>query len=84
MAITRGVLIDKIVTMVELGKVNVRIASFFKEDGVEIPNTRSFHHRIFYPDSDIKDEDPLVKEICSVCHTEAVKAAWESKKAGLR
>ena len=54
------------------GNVEVRTANVILEDGEEI--ARTFHRHVLTPLSNTKDEDEVVKVVCNILHTDAVKA----------
>ena len=59
--------------------MQVRMATVVKEDGKEL--SRSFHRHVVSPDTNTKDEDDLVKQICAVVHTNEVKQNYAALKA---
>ena len=89
MALTKEVVADRI-EVLELGSVQVRIATVLKEDGEEL--TRTFHRHVLVPsdkssgtweDSDISGEDTRVQDICTAAWTSEVKAAYQAQQDAL-
>ncbi len=74
MALTEHTVEDKIEIVGEFKHVQVRTATIIKKDGVEI--SRSFHRHAVAPSDDISGESVEVQAVCTVVHTEAVKAAY--------
>ena len=76
MAIEKIVVVDQ-VEVIESGAVQVRTATKFIEDGVEI--NRTFHRHVIPPGRDYSSEDSRVKAICAAVHTPEIIAAWQAK-----
>ena len=84
MAITKETVVDKI-EVLELGQVQVRVATVIKEDGTEL--NRTFHRHVVEPskkvsgsweDTDISGEDSRVQAICNAVWTDSVKTAYQA------
>ena len=75
MAITKETKADKI-EVVNDWNIQVRTATIFKEDDVEL--TRSFHRHVLHPDMDISGETAEVQAIANAAWTDDVKAAWQT------
>lgn len=84
MAITKETVVDKI-EVLELGQVQVRVATVIKEDGTEL--NRSLHRHVIDPstkasgsweDTDISGEDSRVQAICNATWTDEVKTAYQT------
>ena len=86
MAITKETIEDKIEVVGDYKDVQVRTATVFKEDGVEI--TRSFHRKVVecvqsshdgsswtHTDTDVSSESTEVQGICAAVWTTTVKNA---------
>ena len=83
MALTKTTVVDKI-EVLELGQVQVRIATRVLEDGVELSS--SFHRHVVVPsvktgdtwaDTDISGEDARVQAIATATWTSAVKTTYQ-------
>ena len=70
--ITKEIVIDRIEIVGEQRNVQIREATIFKEDGVEI--SRSHHRKVVSSNEDITKETPEVKAICGAVWTPEVKA----------
>ena len=79
MALTKEIVIDKIEIVGDYRHVHVRMATVVKEDGKELSS--SFHSHVVSPDTDTKDEDDLVKQVCAMVHTDKIKADYAALKA---
>ena len=79
MALTEETVEDKIEVVGDFKHVQVRTATVFKRDGVEI--SRSFSRHVVAPDADISGESTEVQAICNAVHTNAVKAAYAAHLA---
>jgi hypothetical protein len=87
MALTKTIEEDKIEVVGQYKAVQVRTATVFKEDGVEL--SRSFSRKVLRPgtldssdnllDTDVSAESAEVKGITSTVWTQAVKDAWKAK-----
>ena len=85
MALTKTTENDKI-EIVNKWNIQVRTASFIKEDGKEL--TRSFHRKVLVPGTldasdnlvatDISKEDSDVQSICNAAWTDQVKADYKA------
>lgn len=58
--------------------IQVRTATIFKRDGVEI--NRTFHRRVVNPDADLTGEDDDIVALANTVFTDEVKAAYDSKE----
>jgi|TARA_R110000822_G_scaffold294556_1_gene416658 hypothetical protein len=74
MALTETEVQDKIEIVSAHKIIQVRTATVIKRDDVEI--SRVFHRHAVAPDADISGESAEVQAICTVVHTDAVKAAY--------
>jgi hypothetical protein len=86
MAITKEIIDDKIEIVGEHKSIQVRTATVIKEDGVEL--TRSFHRRVLYcvssvkegdtwthTDTNVSSESAEVQAICTAVWTTEIKNA---------
>ena len=78
MALTEETVVD-VVTALEDGQLQVRTANVIKRDGVEI--SRTFSRRVVVPGDNLTNEDPKVKSIGEVLHTDEVIAAYRANMA---
>jgi len=67
---------DKIEIVGEFKAVQVRTKTAVMEDGVELSS--GYHRHVVMPDADLSAESAEVQAICSVVHTDAVKAAYQA------
>ena len=77
MALTEETVEDKIEVVGEFKQIQVRTATVFKKDGVEI--SRAFSRHVVSPDisaDDLKKESADVQGIAAQVHTDAVKTAY--------
>ena len=79
MALTKTVKCDKIEIVGDFKAIQCRQATIVSEDGVEL--SRSFHHHVLHPDSDISGEPAETQAICTAVWTDAVKSAWATFRA---
>jgi len=75
MALTERTEIGQI-TILPDGQIQVRTDTIIEKDGVEI--SRQYHRHVVDPLDDITNEDQQVKDVASVVHTPAVKAARQA------
>jgi len=78
MAITKETEISKIEVVGPYRAVQVRTDTVIKEDGTEI--SRKIHRKVLDSDMDISAEDAEVKAVANAVWTDAIKAAWKTKK----
>lgn len=80
MAITKVIVNDKIETLLndewDFSWVQVRTATVFREDGVDV--SRTFHRHVVMPDADLTPEGPDVQAICNVVFTPECKANYQT------
>ena len=81
MALTEESVVD-VVTALEDGQLQVRTANVIKRDGVEI--SRTFSRRVVVPGDNLTNEDPKVKSIGEVLHTDEVITIYEAHKVASR
>jgi len=77
--ITKTSEIDKIEIVGPFKNVQVRQATVFLEDGVEV--SRSFHRKVLTPLCSSTNESDEVKSICAIVHTQAIKDAYTAHMA---
>lgn len=65
-----------LIEVVEMGHVQVRMATKIMEDGKEISG--SFHRHVIAPGDDYSQEDAKVQAICAAVHTPEVIAAYQA------
>ena len=84
MALTKEVVVDKI-EVLEMGQVQIRIATRVLEDGVQLSS--SFHRHVIVPsvktddtwgDTDISGEAVNVQAIATAAWTAEVKTAYQT------
>ena len=80
MAITKRTEIGQM-TVLPMGKIQVRTDVIMEEEGVELSKT--YHRHVVEPDSNITAEDQRVKDIAATVHTQEVKDAWVTFKESL-
>ena len=68
-----------LIEVAEIGIVQVRTKTAFKEDGIEIGS--KFHRHVVAPGDDYSGEDARVQAICKATHTAAVIAAYKASVA---
>ena len=68
-----------LIEVAEIGIVQVRTKTAFKEDGIEIGS--KFHRHVVAPGDDYSAEDARVKAICAATHTKDVVAAYKAVQA---
>jgi len=73
--ITETSIIDSIQVLGD-GQIQVRRADLVHRDGVEI--AKSYHRHVVHPGADLGDEDPRVRAIALVVHTQAVIARYKT------
>jgi hypothetical protein len=78
MAITKETEISKIEVVGPYRAVQVRTDTVIKEDGTEI--SRKINRKVLDSDMDISAEDAEVKAVANAVWTDAIKAAWKTKK----
>ena len=85
MALTAHIEEDKIEIVCPYKAVQIRTATVFKKDGVEI--NRSYPRHVLHPstkasgswaDTDISSESTEVKAICNAVWTDSVKTAYQT------
>ena len=76
MAITKEIVDDKLEVVGNYKHIQVRTATIFNEDGIEL--SRSFHRRVITPDMDVNDESDEIQRIAAAVWTDDVKAAWQT------
>jgi len=79
MALTERTVEDKIEIVGDYKHIQVRTATIIERDGAEI--SRSFHRHVIAPGDDVSGESTEVQAICSVVHTDEVKAAYAAHLA---
>jgi len=73
--ITETSIVDSIQVLGD-GQIQVRRADLVHRDGVEI--AKSYHRHVVHPGADLADEDPRVRAIALVVHTQAVIARYKT------
>ncbi len=80
MAITKVIVNDKIETLLndewDFSWVQVRTATIFREDGVDV--SRTFHRHVVMPDADLTPEGADVQAICNTVFTSECKANYQT------
>ena len=77
MALEEKSVIDSI-NVLELGQIEVRMATIIMKDGEEI--TRTYHRHVVLPGDDLANEDSKVKSIAEVVHTEEVINSYKARE----
>jgi len=75
MALEKVIIVDKI-EVLEMGQIQVRVATRVMEDGVQLSS--SFHRHVLAPGDDLTDQDPRVVAIAEATWTPEVIAAYEA------
>jgi len=78
MALSKTVTCDRM-EVLEMGQIQVRVATVLTEDGVEL--SRAFHRHVLDPGDSLDGEDPRVVSVAGAVWTDAVIAEWETIRA---
>jgi hypothetical protein len=73
MSLEKVISVD-LIEVIENGRIQVRIKTAIKEDGVEISS--KFHRHVVVPGADYSAEDAKVQAVCSAVHTPKVVEAY--------
>jgi len=79
MALTKENKIEKIEIVGDYQAIQVKTATIVKEDGNII--SVSYDRKVLHPDSDITNEDQVVKDVSNVVWTDSIKIAWTNYQA---
>ena len=75
MALSKTTVVDR-VEVLEMGQIQVRIATVVAEDGVEL--TRSFDRAAFMPGDDVTGQPQKVQDLANATWTAEVISDWEA------
>ena len=75
MALSKTTVVDR-VEVLEMGQIQVRIATVVAEDGVEL--TRSFDRTAFMPGDDVTGQPQKVQDLANATWTAEVVSDWEA------
>jgi hypothetical protein len=75
MALSKTTVVDR-VEVLEMGQIQVRIATVVAEDGVEL--TRSFERTAFMPGDDVTGQSQKVQDLANATWTADVLTAWDA------
>ena len=78
MALTETIKVDQI-EITETNHIQVRTATIIEKDGAEL--TRTFSRCVFYPGSDISNEDAKVQAVANAIWTAEVISAYQASIA---
>jgi urease accessory protein UreE len=75
MALEKVIVVDKI-EVLEMGQIQVRVATRIEEDGVQLSS--SFHRHVLAPGDDLSVQDEKVVAIANATWTPACIAAYDA------
>ena len=78
MALSKTVTCDRM-EVLEMGQIQVRVATILTEDGVEL--SRAFHRHVLEPGDATTEEDDRVAAVAAAAWTPDVIAHWDAIRA---